>query len=161
YDAAASEWRGEDNNTRRTGPFIGVNDQNMGSTFQGGIDISQGAARVWMVPKSGKVRITGDTCNTGSARRGAGSSSSRSYAPWVALYNRDTRAGLFIGWDYFGHWASSYVLNAAGGVTAQLRVASYKQTLSHGQSITTPKAFVGLFREDLDNAGNELLDWQY
>ncbi|HEY4283980.1 MAG TPA: hypothetical protein VGM62_13015, partial [Chthoniobacterales bacterium] len=35
-------------------------------------------------------------------------SGSSTYAPWCALFNRDTRQGLFIGWDYFGHWTSSY-----------------------------------------------------
>ena len=44
---------------------------------------------------------------------------------------------------------------------ASLQVAGHKQTLRPGQSVTTPKAFVALYRDDLDNAGNELLDWQY
>ena len=30
------------------------------------------------------------------------------YAPWYALLARDTHEGLVIGWDYFGHWASSF-----------------------------------------------------
>jgi len=30
-----------------------------------------------------------------------------------------------------------------------------------GESLTTPMAFVGLFQGDLDEAGNEVLDWQY
>ncbi len=33
--------------------------------------------------------------------------------------------------------------------------------LATGESFTTPSGFVGLFQGDLDNAGNELLDWQY
>jgi len=33
--------------------------------------------------------------------------------------------------------------------------------LASGESLTTPRAFIGLFREDLDDAGNEVLDWQY
>ena len=42
-----------------------------------------------------------------------------------------------------------------------MKVAGHKQTLAPGESLTTPKAFVGLFRDDLDDAGNEVLDWQY
>ena len=44
---------------------------------------------------------------------------------------------------------------------ASLKVAGHKQTLAPGQSVTTPKAFAALYRDDLDNAGNEFLDWQY
>jgi hypothetical protein len=169
YDAAANEWRRENHDAKGAhnswggGPFIGADDQNTGLTFQGGGGgelIRQWTARVWTAPKSGNIRITGSTCSTNNGR-GEPSWGSSTYAPWVALYDRDTKDGLFIGWDYFGHWASSYALNANGGVTAQLRVAGHKQTLAPGQSLTTPKAFVGLFRDDLDNAGNELLDWQY
>ena len=46
-------------------------------------------------------------------------------------------------------------LNPGGSVTARLRVAGNKQALAPGESLTTPKAFVGLFHDDLDNAGNE------
>ena len=42
-----------------------------------------------------------------------------------------------------------------------MKVAGHKQTLAPGESVTTPKAFVGLFSDDLDEAGNEVLDWQY
>jgi len=121
--------------------------------------------RVWTAPKAGHVRVTGSVCNTGNGgplnatygfRPGSGS-----YAPWYALYGRDTRQGLFIGWDYFGHWTSSFAAGSNGAVTAQLKVAGYQKTLANGQTITTPKAFVGMFSDDLDNAGNECLDWQY
>jgi hypothetical protein len=83
------------------------------------------------------------------------------YAPWYALLGRDTGEGLVIGWDYFGHWASSIQLSQDGTVRTQLKVAGHRQTLAPGESLATPKAFVGLFRDDLDEAGNEVLDWQY
>jgi hypothetical protein len=93
---------------------------------------------------------------------------SSSYAPWYALYNaspaidrRHTGHGLFIGWDYFGHWTSSFRAHADGRVEVELRVAGHNQMLAPGEAITTPAAFVGLYADDLDNAGNELLDWQY
>ena len=153
YDTAESQWRQDKNNA--LGPFVGAGIQRGG--------MSQDAARVWTVPKSGKIRITGSTCSvalSGPASTGFRPGSA-SYAPWVALYDRGAKEGLFIGWDYFGHWDSSYTSNVDGVVAAQLRVAGHTQTLMPGQSITTPKAFIGLFQGDIDNAGNELLDWQY
>ena len=33
---------------------------------------------------------------------------SASYAPWFSLYDRTSGQGLFIGYDYFGRWASSF-----------------------------------------------------
>ena len=86
---------------------------------------------------------------------------SASYAPWFALYDRSSKQGLFIGFDYFGRWASDFTTGRDEKISSQLKLAGYHQTLSPGASITTPKAFSGLFRDDLDNAGNELLDWQY
>ena len=86
---------------------------------------------------------------------------SASYAPWFALYDRSSKQGLFIGFDYFGRWTSSFIPAQDDSVTVQLKVAGYRQTLAPGASVITPKAFTGLFRSDLDNAGNELLDWQY
>ncbi len=156
YYAGPNQWRKEKDNATGT-PFVGGKDQHP--------DVGQDAARVWTAPKAGRVRVTGSVCNTGNgggfnAEYGFRPGTS-SYAPWYALYANDTRQGLFIGWDYFGHWTSSFSLNRNGSVTAQLNVAGHKQTLAPGESLTTPKAFVGLYRDDLDNAGNECLDWQY
>jgi hypothetical protein len=155
YYAAPRQWRKRQDNATGT-PFVGASDQHP--------DVGQDAARVWTAPKAGRVRITGSVCNTGN-QSGAGSygfrMGSSTYAPWNAFYDRDTRDGLFIGWDYFGHWASTFVRQEDGSVAVRFRVAGHKQTLAPGQTVTTPKAFTGLFREDLDNAGNECLDWQY
>ena len=65
---------------------------------------------------------------------------SESYAPWYALYDREGRDGLVIGWDYMGHWASQFAAAGDGTVQASLRVAGHKQTLAPGESLTTPKA---------------------
>jgi hypothetical protein len=155
YYPAPHQWRKRQDNATGT-PFVGVGDQHP--------DVGQDAARVWTAPKAGRVRITGSVCNTGNPGPTGvygfhmGSST---YAPWNALYDRDTRDGLFLGWDYFGHWGSTFVRHEDGSVTARFRVAGHKQTLAPGQTVTAPKAFTGLFRDDLDSAGNECLDWQY
>ncbi|MCE5200799.1 MAG: hypothetical protein ABFD54_13160 [Armatimonadota bacterium] len=154
YYPTPNQWRKQLDNATGT-PFIGVNSQHP--------DSGQDSARVWTATKSGTVRITGSICNTGNQQSsGLGfKPGTSSYAPWYALYSKDTKDGIFIGWDYFGHWASSFTLGTNGEVTSQLTVAGHNQTLAPNQSVTTPKTFVGLFNNDLDNAGNECLDWQY
>jgi hypothetical protein len=86
---------------------------------------------------------------------------SATYAPWNALFNRSSGQGLFIGFDYFGHWTSSFTAGEDGLLRAEFKVAGHHQTLAPGGSLVTPKAFTGLYTKDLDNAGNECLDWQY
>ena len=156
YYPAQKQWRKEKDNATGT-PFVGVGNQHP--------DNGQDAARVWTAPKAGRVHVTGSICNTGNGvgiNNGYGfRPGSASYAPWYALYANDTKQGVFIGWDYFGHSTSLFSLNPNGSVTARLKVAGYKKTLAPGESVTTPKAFVGLYHDDLDNAGNECLDWQY
>jgi hypothetical protein len=156
YYPGPKQWRKAKDNATGT-PFVGVGDQHP--------DAGQDAARVWTAPKAGRVRITGSVCNTGNGSGGGGGygfrMGSSTYAPWYALLARDSREGLVIGWDYFGHWASSFRQGADGTVSIQLKVAGHKQTLAPGESVTTPKGFVGLFHGDLDEAGNEVLDWQY
>lgn len=122
-------------------------------------------ALVWVAPKAGRIQIASLISNIGNPPVPAGGRAFRmgtsSYAPWNALMNRETGDGLFIGWDYFGRWASAFTQTPNGAVSAQFRVAGYDKTLKAGESLTTPMAFVGLFQKDLDEAGNECLDWQY
>ncbi len=152
-DDRNNEWRVKKGD--ELGPFVAPGVQRGGLT--------EDSARIWTANKSGTVRISGGICSgplSGEGKSGfrAGSSS---YAPWVALYNHATKDGLFIGWDYFGRWASSYTLDGRGSVTARMNVAGYNRNLMPGETVQTPKAFVGLFQGDLDDAGNTLLDWQY
>ncbi len=155
YYALPNQWRKEKDNTTGT-PFVGQGNQHP--------DAGQDAVRVWTAPKAGNVHLTGSICNTGNGQAPGGYGfrpGSSTYAPWYALYSRETRQGVFVGWDYFGHWTSSFAPDGRGNVAAGLEVAGYKNTLEPGQSMCTPKSFMGLFRDDLDNAGNECLDWQY
>ncbi len=152
-DESNHEWRvkkGDD-----LGPFVAAGVQRGGLT--------EDSARIWTATKSGTVHINGGICSgplSADDKSGfrAGSSS---YAPWVAFYNHAKKDGLFIGWDYFGRWASSYALDGRGGVIARMHLAGYNRSLMPGETVQTPKVFVGLFQGDLDDAGNTLLDWQY
>ena len=140
-----------------TTPCIGPENQQPGPY--------QDTARVWTVSKAGHVRVIATVRNMGinpGAEEGyAFREGSSTYVPWYAMLAKDTRDGVVIGWDYIGHWVSSFQRNADGSVAVVLKVAGYKQTLEPGKSVITPKAFVGLFHNDLDEAGNEVLDWQY
>ena len=124
-----------------------------------------GIARVWVAPRAGRVHITATVSNTGNppvagAGRGLRAGSS-SYAPWNALFNRQDGDGLFLSWDYFGRWSSTFTERGDGSTEVHFRVAGYRQVLQPGEVVTAPKASVGLFEKDLDIAGNEFLDWQY
>jgi hypothetical protein len=139
------------------GPFVAAGGQRGGLTGD--------AARIWTAAKPGAVRISGSVCSLAMDQPTDAlphfRPGSSSYAPWVALYNHGSRNGLFVGWDYFGHWTSSYTVDGDGGVSARMHVAGYHRDLMPGEALTTPKAFVGVFAGDLDDAGNTLLDWQY
>jgi hypothetical protein len=156
YYPGPNQWRKEKDNATGT-PFVGPGNQHP--------DQNQDAVRVWTVPHAGRVHVTGSVCNTGNGGGGGGSygfrPGSATYAPWYGLFSRDTGEGLFVGWDYFGHWTSAFSPAEDDSIAVELKVAGHKQTLAPGASFSTPKAFLGLFRDDLDNAGNECLDWQY
>jgi hypothetical protein len=83
------------------------------------------------------------------------------YAPIYVLFNRRSKEGVFVGWDYLGRWAS-YIGNYNDGpVNLSLKVSAYKNVLSPGSTVQTPAAFTGVFVNDLDDMGNQLLDYQY
>ena len=156
YDRAKGRWTCEPASPDGT-PFIAASLVHPGSR--------EHVVRRWTAPRAGTVRVTGTVCNAGNAALGIAPAGhkmgSEAYAPWYALYDRRTRQGLVIGWDYMGHWDSRFAASDSTAVRATLRVAGYRTPLAPGESLTTPKAFVALYRDDLDNAGNELLDWQY
>lgn len=156
YDDASKQWhRPGDNATEAL--FVGSGEMSP--------SLQHDAARVWIAPRAGKVRITATLSNIGNTPTpGVGRvyrEASATYAPWAAIANSKESEGLFIGWDYFGHWASVFTPSSDGSVGVKFRVAGHNQNLQPGESLTTPMAFVGLFNADLDEAGNQLLDWQY
>jgi hypothetical protein len=90
-----------------------------------------------------------------------GSMGNSIYAPIYVFFNRNSKDGILVGWDYLGRWAS-YVGNYQGEpVNVGLKVAGYKKSLAPGDSVETPKAFTGVFNGDLDEMGNQLKDYQY
>ena len=114
YYPTPKQWRKQQDNATGT-PFVGAGDQHP--------DVNQDAARVWTAPKAGRVRVTAAVCNTGNQPVSSGAygprMGSQSYAPWYALLAKDTHEGVVVGWDYFGHWASSFEQHPNGAVTIQ------------------------------------------
>jgi hypothetical protein len=155
YSDASQRWT-KPGEQKQDSLFIGAGEMHPGK---------EDVALVWVAAQAGRVKITADLTNIGNPPvRGAGrriQMGSSSYAPWNAVMSRETGEGVFIGWDYFGHWASAFTLAENGAMNARFRVAGYDKTLKPGESLTTPRAFVGLYQKDLDEAGNECLDWQY
>ncbi len=83
------------------------------------------------------------------------------YAPIQVYFDRKTRDGVFVGWDYMGRWASQVGNYENGSVNVTLKVMGYKKVLFPGEIVETPKAFTGTFESNLDEMGNQLLDYQY
>lgn len=97
-----------------------------------------------------------DPSDTG--RRGMSYSA---YLPLLAIYNSRARDGVMLGWDYLGHWTLKAGNFRGAPVSLSLTVSGYSKDLKSEETIETPKAFTGVFTNDLDAMGNLLLDWQY
>lgn len=156
FDPQLGQWQREDD--RGTGrPFI-----RSGTAHP---DSAANAARVWTAESAGEIHIKGVASNSGNrVNLGKGSGfklGSSAYAPWYSLLHQDTKQGVFIGWDYLGHWRSEFTTDREGNVRGVLKVAGFDKLLKKGETVQTPEAFTGLFQNDLDHAGNECLDWQY
>ena len=121
-------------------------------------------ARVWTAGKDGVVKVTGTFANSwnfcGNPELGP-KGGTASYAPWYAYRNCETGDGVFIGWDYFGRWRSDLQQQPDGSTRHRMKVMNYRQELLPGESIETPKAFIGQFHGDIDDCGNACLEWQY
>jgi len=83
------------------------------------------------------------------------------YMPWFGISGNDKKEGLFVGFDYYGHWVAEVgnFQDAAGYVG--IRLAGYEKQLKPNDSVESPKAFTGIYVGDLDAMGNELKAWQY
>jgi hypothetical protein len=80
-----------------------------------------------------------------------------SYLPLIFIRSAKTHDGVAIGWDYLGHW--QFELDKQFGI--RLELAGYEKELPPGAQIDTPKAFITTFSGDVDDLGNQLIDWQY
>ncbi len=83
------------------------------------------------------------------------------YMPWFCISNAASTEGLFVGLDYYGHWAAEIGNFEGSPGYLSFRLAGYEKRLKPGESIETPKALTGVYTGDLDAMGNQLKAWQY
>ena len=119
--------------------------------------------RVFTAPRAGKVSIAGSLRNTGNAAPpGPGFRlGSMTYAPWLCLMSPESGQAAYVGFDCMAHWQARVVREPDGGAALDVRLTGFSKSLGQGDSVRTPYAFMGVFADDLDNMGDELLEWQY
>jgi hypothetical protein len=83
------------------------------------------------------------------------------YLPLLLLRDLTSNDSLAVGWDYMGHWSLQVGDYTGEQVSIALQVAGFNQALVPGARVTTPKAFAAAFSGELDEIGNQILDWQY
>lgn len=83
------------------------------------------------------------------------------YLPLTLLRDPTSEDNLAIGWDYMGHWRLRVGDHTQDQIGIALEVAGYDDLLRSGQHIETPKAFAAALSGNLDEIGNQILDWQY
>ena len=89
-------------------------------------------------------------------------SASSDHLPFMMLYDEAARHGFFFGWDYLGPWAAPLGAAEGSAFHCRLVLAGYTRTLKLGDDrFDTPRVFTGCFTGDLDDMGNQVLDWQY
>ncbi len=83
------------------------------------------------------------------------------HMPLMILSPEGASHGLFFGWDYLGPWSAPLGSYLGRDFHCGLRLDQYQRTLAPGETLELPQAFAGVFTGDLDDLGNEMLDWQY
>lgn len=121
------------------------------------------AVRVFTAPRAGRVRIIGRVRNTGNAGPpGPGFRlGSQTYAPWFCLEDPHTNEASYLGFDCMAHWRAEFRCDTHGTTTGDVTVAGYSKEVAPGETVRTPYAFTGVFAGDLDEMGQEILEWQY
>ena len=89
---------------------------------------------------------------------------SATYHPYFVLDDPAGGEGIFLGFNYLGPWLTK-VWNAGdypgrGGFLVNAQVQLHTETLAPGASFEAPNSFIGVYKGDLDTAGEQLQDWQ-
>ncbi len=85
------------------------------------------------------------------------------YNEFFVLRNSVTAEGVFLTFDYAGHWAAD-VGNAASSPGSFLmagKVHMNGKPVAPGGQLSSPKAMLGVFTGDIDDMGNTILDYVY
>lgn len=86
-----------------------------------------------------------------------------SYHPYFVLEDTKAGEGMFFGFNYLGPW-SARIWNPGNNEAGNFPIASqlemHTEPLAPGQTFEAPNSFIGLYKGDLDSAGEQLQDWQ-
>ncbi len=91
-------------------------------------------------------------------------SGSASFHPYFVLEDPKANEGIFLGFNYLGPW-SMRVWNSGeypgrDGFLVGSQMELHTEPLAPGAAFEAPNSFVGVYQGDLDNAGEQLQDWQ-
>lgn len=100
-------------------------------------------------------------CTSTSCAKNAFSETSENYIPWFGLWNRSTQDGIYMGFDYYGRWQAPIGRQNSKTVSLSMALSGYSKSLAAAETMTSPRAFTGVYATDLDDMTNGLLDWQY
>ena len=91
-------------------------------------------------------------------------SMSYQFVPWVGLTRKsDATEGMFAALEYLGAWEILIDRDATGPIRLTLRTPDINAglALAAGERLRMPKVTLGAFRDNLDDMGRRLYDWQY
>ncbi|MHB8971423.1 MAG: malectin domain-containing carbohydrate-binding protein [Pirellulaceae bacterium] len=99
---------------------------------------------------------------TPSYHQAAGSHGQWTYTPWMAVQGK-SGDGWFAELDYTGVWRLAVDRENDGPVrlTASLPELQFTKGIEPGEQVTLPMVTLGVFRDDLDDMGRRIYDWQY
>ena len=85
------------------------------------------------------------------------------FVPWTGLLRKDgPKDGLFLALEYLGRWKLTMDHEASGSIRLAASIADFKPTtLQPGEGVELPEVILGVFRDNLDDMGRRLYDWQY
>ncbi len=106
-------------------------------------------------------RLSRDYARTFDSDIGVQTGNYSAYLPLLLIRDVQANNTMAMGWDYMGHWALHVGGHSGEQVGVAIQVAGYDEHLASGGRVTTPKAFTAVFCGDLDDIGNQILDWQY
>lgn len=91
-------------------------------------------------------------------------SGSATYHPYFVLEDAKAGEGIFVGFNYLGPWTAR-IWNAGeypgrAGFLVSTQVQLHTEPLAPGATFEAPNSFIGVFKGDLDTAGEQMQDWQ-
>ena len=90
-------------------------------------------------------------------------SGSSSFHPYFVLEDPKIGDGFFFGFNYLGPWSAKIWNpgdNEKGGFPINSQLELHIEPLNPGVTFEAPNSFIGIYKGDLDNACEQLQDWQ-